>query len=86
MSDWRDDFLKGAAEDQKEPKGPKAVRPRPWQLRILTFLGLKPDSTEAKDALSGIAKHGRQQRKPKGWWAKKKKRRKTTQASRRRNR
>jgi len=58
----------------------------PWQLRILALLGSKPDSPEAKDALAGKRKHGRQQRKRVGWWAKKKKRRKQVQASRRRNR
>ena len=86
MSDWRDDILKEAAEDQEEPKGPKAVRPRPWQLKILALLGIKPDSPEAKDALSGATKHGRQRKKSAGRWAKKKKRRKTTRKSRRRNR
>lgn len=58
----------------------------PWQLRILAFLGIEPDSSEAEDALSGATKHGRQRRKPKNWWAKKKKRRKMARASHRKNR
>ena len=80
---WRDDLLKEASEAQEPKPGPKAVRPRPWQLRILTLLGLKPDDPEAKDALSGVAKHGRQRRKPKHQRANRKKRRKMTQKSRR---
>lgn len=59
---------------------------RPWQLRILSFLGIKPDSPEAKDALSGVTKHGRQRRRSKNWWARKKKRRRAAQTSSRRNR
>lgn len=83
MTDWRDDILKESAKD----KGPKAVRNvRPWQLRILAFLGIEPDSPEAKNALSGVRKHSRQRRKSEGHVAAKRKRRKTAQASRRKNR